>query len=115
MCPKPSPTDPLWQEDYWKLGEGVNYYATVSYAIRNVHLFFVINIGVILMSAMGKLAVELSESVKEYLTGFKESRFFCTKWSYKCKMRTVFVIELLFVLQSVIYLVVSSYLLSEYG
>jgi hypothetical protein len=115
VCPKPSADAPVWQQDYWTLGEGVNFFSTGTYTIRNWHLFFVINIGVILMSAMGKLAVELSTSVREYLPNFKESRFFCTRLTYKCKMRTVLAIELLFVLQSVVYLVISSYLLSKYG
>jgi hypothetical protein len=60
-------------------------YHLVIYVLYNVEFFFAINIGNVLMSSMGKLAVDLSHSVREMCSDVKKSFFFCTLLNDKCK------------------------------
>ena len=53
------------------------------YMLENCEYFFALCIGIVLMTEMGQLAINLYASVREYLSIDNHS-LICSKFSYKC-------------------------------
>jgi hypothetical protein len=86
------------------------------FTLVNIDLVFTILIGTVLMSAMGMLAVDLSNSVSHIFT-FKKSWFLCSRLSHRCKIIVVIAIAALFTCTSLTYLIwfsVQIYRLNSY-
>jgi hypothetical protein len=88
---------------YNALFTNVRFYKHM-FTMLNIDIALTILIGTVLMSAMGMLAVELSNSVSHIFT-FKKNWFLCTRLSYRCKTIVVVIIAALFTLTSLSYLI----------
>ena len=104
---------PGWKGEYYEFGENQVYWACIIYALISVDFFLAICIGSVLMTSMGQLAVELSHSVN-YLHS-QSFAFFCTRFDYKCKIYSLYVIACLFFIAAATWLVYSSVQLSKWG
>jgi len=91
-----------WQQAYWDFGEGVHFNRVAGYVIITADFFFAINMGSVLMAAMGETAVYMSHTVNTQ----RRSWFFCTERSMPCKLRTVRMNSLAFFVWSLVNLVI---------
>ena len=70
------------------------------YAFAILNAFFGYMVTMTLMTTMGRLAIDLSESVKDS-TDLKTSSCFCSKQSYKCKLNSIRLIYTAFIISGV--------------
>jgi len=82
--------------------------------IMNCEYFLALCIGVVLMTEMGQLAINIYQSVREYLNMADHRKLCCSQFSPECQTRTVYSISVTALLIGIGYFVVATVELSKW-